>query len=77
MNRKLAERSLFQTKRVLKPKGIITPETIMYRALTAFISSQKVKFVFEQPNPEDLVFLKELIESGKIHVVINCTYTLV
>ncbi|MDZ8090132.1 MAG: hypothetical protein RMY16_31940 [Nostoc sp. DedQUE12b] len=33
--------------------------------------------MFTKPNAEDLVFLKELIEVGKIPVVIYCTYPLV
>ncbi|MEH2047509.1 MAG: hypothetical protein V7L12_30410 [Nostoc sp.] len=58
MNRELprkTKRSLFPTKRVLKLPSV---ETIMQNVLTAFLPSQKAKFVFEKPNAEDLVFLK-------------------
>lgn len=44
--------------------------------LTAFLPGQKAKLMFEKPNAQDLVYLKELIEAGKIRVVIDRTYPL-
>ncbi|MDZ7970343.1 MAG: hypothetical protein RM368_36355 [Nostoc sp. DedSLP03] len=52
---KKAERSLFSTKIFLK---LLSLEIIMQSVLTAFLYSQKAKFVFDKPNAEDLVFLK-------------------
>ncbi|MEH2249495.1 NAD(P)-dependent alcohol dehydrogenase [Nostoc sp.] len=77
----VGKRSLSQTKRVLKPNGIYittqpSPETIVQSVLTAFLPGQKSKFFFEKPNTPDLVYLKELIEAGKIRVVIDRTYPL-
>ncbi|MEH1937735.1 MAG: NAD(P)-dependent alcohol dehydrogenase [Nostoc sp.] len=77
----VGKRSLSQTKRVLKPNGIYittvpSAETVVQSVLTAFLPGQKAKFVFEKPNAKDLVYLKELIEAGKIRVVIDRTYPL-
>ncbi len=77
----VGKRSLSQTKKVLKPNGIyITtlpgPEVLLESVLTAFLPGQKAKFLFEKPNVKDLLFLKELIEAGKIRVVIDRTYPL-
>lgn len=74
--------SLSQTKKVLQPNGIYittvpsSSEVFLESVLTAFLPDQKAKFIFEKPNTQDLVYLKELIEAGKIRVVIDCTYPL-
>ncbi|MEH2279083.1 MAG: zinc-binding dehydrogenase [Nostoc sp.] len=73
--------SLSQTKKVLQPNGIYittvpSPEVFLERVLTAFLPGQKAKFIFEKPSTQDLVYLKELIEAGKIRVVIDCIYPL-
>lgn len=77
----VGKRSLSQTKRVLKPNGIYittlpSPEVLLEGVLTAFLPGQKAKFILEKPNIQDLVYLKELIEAGKIRVVIDRTYPL-
>ncbi|MEH1961159.1 MAG: NAD(P)-dependent alcohol dehydrogenase [Nostoc sp.] len=77
----VGKRSLSQTKRVLKPNGIYittvpSPKVFLEIVLTAFLPGQKAKSVFEKPNAKDLVYLKELIEAGKIRVVIDRTYPL-
>ncbi|NDJ23710.1 zinc-binding dehydrogenase [Nostoc sp. B(2019)] len=77
----VGKRSLSTSKRVLKPNGIYittlpTPEIFVQGILTAFIPGQKAKFILERPNTQDLVYLKDLIEAGKIRVVIDRTYPL-
>ncbi|MEH1871783.1 NAD(P)-dependent alcohol dehydrogenase [Nostoc sp.] len=77
----VSKRSLSQTKRVLKPNGVyittvLSPKVSLEILLTAFLPGQKAKFLFEKPNAKDLLFLKELIETGKIRVVIDRTYPL-
>ncbi|MEH2015128.1 zinc-binding dehydrogenase [Nostoc sp.] len=48
----------------------------MQSVFTAFLPGQKAKFILDKRNTKGLVFLKELIEAGKIRVVIDCTYPL-
>lgn len=77
----VGKRSLSQTKRVLKPNGIYittlpSPEVLLEIVLTAFLPGQKAKFILQKPNTQDLIYLKELIEAGKIRAVIDRTYLL-
>ncbi|TVP57571.1 MAG: NAD(P)-dependent alcohol dehydrogenase [Nodularia sp. (in: Bacteria)] len=77
----VGKRSLSNCKRVLTPNGIYistlpTPEVLIQSVLTAFLPGQKAKFVIERPNTEDLVYLKELIEAGKMRTVIDRSFPL-
>lgn len=77
----VGKRSLSQCKRVLKANGIYistlpTPESIFESLITAFLPGQKSKLVLENPNTQDLAYLKDLIEAGKIRTVIDRTYPL-
>jgi NADPH:quinone reductase-like Zn-dependent oxidoreductase len=77
----VAKRSFSDCRKVLKPNGVYvatlpTPEVIFQSFLTAFFPGQKVKFVLEKPNSQDLLYLKDLIEAGKMRTVIDCTYPL-
>ncbi|QSJ17730.1 NAD(P)-dependent alcohol dehydrogenase [Nostoc sp. UHCC 0702] len=74
-------RSLSDTKKVLKPNGIYittlpSPEVVVESVLTSFLPGQKAKLVFEKPNSQDLNYLKDLIEAGKIRTVIDRTFPL-
>ncbi|MEA5550638.1 NAD(P)-dependent alcohol dehydrogenase [Anabaena cylindrica UHCC 0172] len=77
----VAKRTFSNCRRVLKPDGIFistlpTPDVIVQSFLTMFLPGQKVKFVLEKPNSKDLVYLKDLIEGGKIRAVCDRTYPL-
>jgi 2-desacetyl-2-hydroxyethyl bacteriochlorophyllide A dehydrogenase len=77
----VAKRAFSDCRKVLKPNGIYvstlpTPEVILQIVLTMFLPGQKVKFVLEKPNTKDLLYLKDLIEAGKMQTVIDRTYPL-
>ena len=77
----VAKQSFSSCKQVLKAKGVYvntlpTPETIVQSVLTAFIPGKKAKFILETARSQDLLYLKELIEAGKIRSVIDRTFPL-
>jgi len=79
----VANHSLSEFRRVLTPDGTFIPNsglaglgyTIKALILSAFVSQQGRPYL-AIPKNEDLVVLKELIESGKVHPVIDRTYPL-
>lgn len=77
----VAKQSFSSCKQVLKAQGIYintlpTPETLVQSVLTAFIPGKKAKFILETARSQDLLYLKELIEAGKIRCVIDRTFPL-
>ncbi|MEA5620132.1 NAD(P)-dependent alcohol dehydrogenase [Cronbergia sp. UHCC 0137] len=77
----VAKKSFSQCQRVLQANGIYIStlpslELMVQIFLTTFLPGQKAKFVLEKPNTKDLLYLKELIEAGKLRTVIDRTYPL-
>jgi NADPH:quinone reductase-like Zn-dependent oxidoreductase len=77
--------SIFDYKRALSPRGIyimVGGNTAqLYQALflapwLSIVGSRKMRALSSKPNQEDLLFLKELLESGKIRPVIDRCYPL-
>ena len=68
-------------KKILKPKGVYvttlpTLSNIVPIELTNLFGTKRAKFILAQPNTADLLYLNELIETGKLRVVIDCIYPL-
>src|SRR6266540_1752969 len=80
-----ATRSLSDLRRVLVPNGMFVQvgaskggwigvfARIINVMVRARVLRQRVKFYVAQTNPEDLVYLRDLIESGKLRPVIDRT----
>jgi len=81
-----AHHSIFDYKRALSPKGIYLIvggsrssilQAVFLGPLISIIGSKKMGLMIWKPNKkEDLEFMKELIESGKVVPVIDKTYPL-
>lgn len=79
-------RSVYAIKRALNPKGIYvstgsgSPVRLFQEMVIAPRIFQKegkeIRVIFPKLNQEDLVFIKDLIESGKVKPVIDTSYPL-
>ncbi|NES05648.1 MAG: NAD(P)-dependent alcohol dehydrogenase [Okeania sp. SIO2F4] len=66
---------------VLKPEGIYistlpTVENLPSTLITLFMPGKKSKLVLAQPNPRDLISIRELIEDELVKPIIDRTYKL-
>ncbi len=77
----VGNRSFLDCKKVLQPKGVyITtqpfPTDFLQSFLTYLLPGQKYQVILMKSNHDDLAFLAEQIEEGKIRAVIDRTYPL-
>jgi NADPH:quinone reductase-like Zn-dependent oxidoreductase len=77
----VANRSLSEYLRALRPKGTyvacaISPVALLLGPVISMLGSKKVVQLSHSPNAKDLVFMKELIEAGKVVPVIAKVYPL-
>jgi NADPH:quinone reductase-like Zn-dependent oxidoreductase len=77
----VAKSSFAECKTVLAPKGIYittlpAPSALLNHYLTGFLTRKKAKVVMVRPNGWDMEWLRGRIESEKIRVVIDRTFSL-
>ena len=77
----VANRSVSDYKRALTPNGsyvavAFNPASLFLGPLISMTGSKKVGSLVAKPNNKDLVFIKELLEAGKIVPVIDRRYPL-
>lgn len=68
-------------KNRLKPNGVFVttlpdPDSVVQSFLTFLVPGKKAKLIVAQSSGQDLAYLKELIEAGKMRSVIERTYPL-
>lgn len=71
--------SFSQCKGSLKPKGLYLAgagQELFHMILTSLVDGKKIKTVDAVPSVENLNFLKKLLQSGDLKVVIDRSYTL-
>jgi len=77
----VGKRTFSECKNSLNQKGIYlntvaTIPLLLQMLWTSKIGSKKAKFVLQKTAKEDLIFLRDLIEAGKLRTVIDRTYPL-
>jgi len=77
----VANRSISDYVRTLSPKGTyvavaFNPVSLFLGSLISMIGSKKVTSLSHKPSAEDLVFMKELLEAGKVVPVVDRRFPL-
>lgn len=77
----VAKQSFSSCKDSLKPNGIYVttlpdPDSVVQSVITFLIPGKKSKLIVAQSSGQDLAYLKELIEAGKMRSLIERTYPL-
>jgi NADPH:quinone reductase-like Zn-dependent oxidoreductase len=78
-------RSIFDYRRALSPAGIYVSsggtmaqvfQGMLVGPVISMIGSKTLTYLYHRPSQEDLVFMKELLEAGKVVPVIDSRYPL-
>lgn len=77
----VAKSTFDKCKKILKPNGVYVTTLPSFEVgvqgfLTSFLPGQKAKLILIQSNSQDLMFLTDLIVTGKLRSVVDCTYLL-
>ena len=72
----VANRSISDYTGALSPEGNYVAVAFNVRALISMTGSKKASQLSHKPNVKDLVYMKELIEAGKVVPVIDRSYLL-
>jgi NADPH:quinone reductase-like Zn-dependent oxidoreductase len=79
------DRSIFDYNRALAPGGILVVaggsmaqlfQTMLLGPWLSMFGDKKMSSMLSQPTTEDLTFIKELIEAGKIKPIVDRRYSL-
>jgi 2-desacetyl-2-hydroxyethyl bacteriochlorophyllide A dehydrogenase len=77
----VGKQSFSGCKNILKPNGVYVttlpdPDSVVQNFLTFLAPGKKSKLIVAQSSGQDLAYLKELVEAGKMRSVIEHTYPL-
>ena len=77
----VAKETFSTCENLLKSEGVYIStlpnvENLAPTFFTLFVPGKKSKLILAQPNPRDLIAIRELIEDGLVKSVIDCTYKL-
>ncbi len=77
----VGKKSFSESQNILQPNGVYistlpNPDNLVQGLLTFLLPGKKAKLILAQSNSKDLVYLKQLIEAGRLRSIIERTYPL-